>query len=170
MPDSDILHAYTLETSHGPDVLKAYIAVFGVVEPQETQGEDGILTEIEPLTPSCIALEMGRGFANLGVDPVFANVFVSPNILRPHLVAIHEIWRNMSRSDKATLRLLSPSLHLAITTMIDYGGGEVNVSDGDPEDSQPAPAAVKEDTAPVQEDKYHGKTRPEAYWYDENVE
>lgn len=117
----------TIETSSNPELVKYYVVVFCGIEPTQPRQEDGT---IDGLRTSCIVIELGRAFANLGVDLVYANTFVSPTVIKADLLAIHQIWYRMSKSDKATLQLLSPSLSAALELMIPLEMGDSWVRKG----------------------------------------
>lgn len=150
-------HAYTLEGSgEKVEQVKYYIVTFAGVEPSPEE-EDAV---VEPLDGNCIALELGRGLANLGVDLIFSLVYVSPILLRPEMMAIHEAWADMSGSDKRTLALLSPRLSMCIQNLVEHGN---------PEDSQRPPQTVGEDSAPDQpEDCEHDDEEDDGSLWDDD--
>lgn len=139
-----------IETGDGEsEAVKYYVVVFCGIEPTQPRQEDGTI-EIEPLSTSCIVIELGRAFANLGVDLVYANTFISPTVVKADLLAIHEIWHKMSDSDKRTLKLLSPRLSDAIELMTPaYAGDswdlvEGEQKNGDTQDPQHQTATIEE--------------------------
>lgn len=126
--------------------LSYYVMVFGVLEPVMPDPSEGYpVAACEPVSTACISIELGRAFANLGLEPVFANTFSAPIVPRADLMSIHGVWAGMSKSDKATLRLLSPSLAQAIELIaprVNYEDGGV---DGNPQDSEHPPTTVEKE-------------------------
>jgi hypothetical protein len=151
-----VKHAYILETSRGPEPVKYYVIVFCGLEPTPPVGEDYLAEE--PLTIGCITQELGRAFANLGIDLVYANAFASPIVAKADLLAIHEIWFHMSDSDKRTLALLSPRLHSAIQLM----APPPEEQNGDSQDSEHQTTTEEKDKEERDEPVEH--VYPEEKW------